>query len=445
MNRLLLFAIIPITALLGFVAGLSMKPPSEPAEPVAPAVPALAAEGEYIPNTEELAEHEMRIIALGTGLPFPRPDQAATSWLVELGNGEKFLFDMGTGSNANFNALEIPYDRLTAAFVSHLHSDHVGDFHAYWISGWTSSSLSGAGRESLELWGPSGARPEYGTRHFVEKQLESFDWDADSRHGLLLAAGAKVAVHEFDYSKVQTVYERNGVRVVSFPMVHIHDGAVGYRLEWNGLSFVYSGDGTASRWLVENGRNADVLVHETFPGPSEGEMPTEMPHPDMLIRIIMYAHTPTLVVGRLFEMTKPRLAVPYHFVSTPEVNARVEAAIRRSYTGPLALAKDFLVINVSQDEIRVRTAVPNRMPRQSMPEAYASDVGEPDTSREEPAEISEWLAEGRIDFGEMGLPQASGVRGVAMKAALTVMMRDFPEGVQPDDLMNAIAEDVGED
>ena len=77
----------------------------------------------YFPNTEPLASDEMRVIALGTGRPFVRRGQANCSWLIELGNGEKFVFDFGSGSQANFTALEIPHQDITAYFASHLHAD----------------------------------------------------------------------------------------------------------------------------------------------------------------------------------------------------------------------------------------------------------------------------------------------------------------------------------
>ena len=66
----------------------------------------------YFPGTEPLGEDEIRLIALGTGMPAARRSQAATCWLVELGNGDKFLFDIGTGANANMAALMIPFDFL---------------------------------------------------------------------------------------------------------------------------------------------------------------------------------------------------------------------------------------------------------------------------------------------------------------------------------------------
>ena len=52
----------------------------------------------YYPGSEDLGADEMRVVALGTGMPNARPKQAAACWLVELGNGDKFIFDMGLGA-----------------------------------------------------------------------------------------------------------------------------------------------------------------------------------------------------------------------------------------------------------------------------------------------------------------------------------------------------------
>jgi hypothetical protein len=52
----------------------------------------------YFPNTETMGADEVRVIACGTGMPTARRSQAATCFLVELGNGDKFLFDIGSGS-----------------------------------------------------------------------------------------------------------------------------------------------------------------------------------------------------------------------------------------------------------------------------------------------------------------------------------------------------------
>ena len=110
----------------------------------------------------------MRIIALGTGRPFVRRAQANCSWLIELGNGDKFIMDFGSGSQANFTALEIPHQDITAYFATHLHADHVGDFAQVWIGSWTGGRV-----KPLVLYGPSGPEPKYGIAHFVRRQMES--------------------------------------------------------------------------------------------------------------------------------------------------------------------------------------------------------------------------------------------------------------------------------
>ena len=47
--------------------------------------------------------------------------------LPGVGNGGKYLMDLGTGSMANVAALMIPYQYLDKVFLSHLHTDHMGD------------------------------------------------------------------------------------------------------------------------------------------------------------------------------------------------------------------------------------------------------------------------------------------------------------------------------
>ena len=59
----------------------------------------------YYPGSEALAPDEMRVVACGTGMPNQRPKQAAACWLVELGNGDKFLFDIGSESTGEVQSL----------------------------------------------------------------------------------------------------------------------------------------------------------------------------------------------------------------------------------------------------------------------------------------------------------------------------------------------------
>ena len=98
-------------------------------------IKAIKERGVYYPGTEDLAPDEMRVVALGTGMPSIRPKQAAACFLVELGNGDKFLFDIGQGSASRLAAMKIPMDYLDKVFIGHLHMDHIGDIDALWIGG----------------------------------------------------------------------------------------------------------------------------------------------------------------------------------------------------------------------------------------------------------------------------------------------------------------------
>jgi hypothetical protein len=130
----------------------------------------------YYPATEVLAENEVRVIACGTGMPDQRKAQASACFLFEFGNGEKLIFDLGTGSMRNIASLMIPYEYLDKIFVSHLHTDHWGELGALWAGGWTS------GRPGpLQIWGPSGQTLEMGTAYAVDHFLKANNWDYQTR------------------------------------------------------------------------------------------------------------------------------------------------------------------------------------------------------------------------------------------------------------------------
>ena len=113
----------------------------------------------YFPNTELLGAAEMRITALGTGMPNQTRAAVSISYLVELGNGDKFLFDMGMGSMANLFSLRPDFSKLDKVFASHLHIDHVGDFMGLHIGGWLSGRY-----DPIHIYGPTGSTPELGTK-----------------------------------------------------------------------------------------------------------------------------------------------------------------------------------------------------------------------------------------------------------------------------------------
>jgi len=306
----------------------------------------------YAPNSENLAPDEMRLIACGTGMPTARPKQAASCWLLELGNGDKFLFDVGTGSNERIAALQIPYNYLDKVFLSHLHTDHFGDLDALFIGG----ALSGR-QKPLRVWGPSGDTPERGTKYALDRLFEALTWDIDGRAGITDPRPYFFDVTEFDYKGVnEIVYQENGVTIRSIPAIHALDGPVSFIVEWNGLKFVFGGDTYPNKWYAEYAKDADLAIHECFV--TVPQLVTKFGFtPQGALAVGTQIHTAPEAFGKMMSIIKPRMAVAYHFFkdwdTAPDINDR----IRTTYDGPLSLSIDYMVWNITKDDIRVRMAI----------------------------------------------------------------------------------------
>ena len=308
----------------------------------------------YFPNTEYLGKNEMRVIILGSGMPNARKSQASASILVELGNGDKFIFDCGSESVANLGALEIPYDWLDKVFITHLHQDHFADLLALWIGGWT-----GGRHGPLRVWGPSGDKPELGTKAAIEGFRDSMLWDVTSRMGEVPSGGGEVQVNEFDYlAENKIVYKENGVIIRSWPAVHAIDGSVSYSLEWKGMKFVFGGDTYPNKWFVKYAKGADLAIHECFPTMDQLVEQYKF-DPMTAINVATHVHTAPSAFGAVMDRVKPRIAVAWHFYNDFDTRYDVYDQIRETYDGPLTLATDLLVFNVTKKDIRVREAIVN--------------------------------------------------------------------------------------
>ena len=307
----------------------------------------------YSPNSEDLGPNEMRLIACGTGMPTARPKQAASCWLLELGNGDKFIFDIGTGSAERIAAMQIPYNFLDKVFLSHLHTDHFGDLDALFVGG----ALSGR-QKPLRVWGPNGDTPERGTKYALDHLYKALTWDLDGRKGITDPRGYQpFVVTEFDYKGMnEIIYQENGVTIRSFPAIHSLDGPVSFTLEWNDLKFVFGGDTYPNKWYEEFAKDADLAIHECFIPVSA--MITKFGFtPQGALSVATQIHTAPEAFGKMMSIIKPRMAVAYHFFNDFDISPDINDRVRETYDGPLSLATDYMVWNITKDDIRIRMAV----------------------------------------------------------------------------------------
>ena len=308
---------------------------------------------------EPVPKNEMRITIFGSGYGYVRGDQADQSIYVELGNGDTFVFDLGEGSEANYMAMQVPYSKMTNLFITHYHMDHLGALPHLYTFGPSADRWT-----PMNVYGPSGATPELGTEYMIDGLKRFTNWHVTSFNGIAVpeSDGYKINVHEFDYKLNPGIaYEKNGVVIKHFPVAHSIDGGVGYRLEWNGLCVVIASDTRPTRFYYENSQNCDIVMHEIGPDPkvfAETMGVTEARANSM----IASSHTLPVALGKLFSLTKPRLAVATHILVNANTVLPSVDGIRKYYDGPLAIAQDFMVFNVSKKKITQRIGVGSGSP-----------------------------------------------------------------------------------
>jgi ribonuclease Z len=176
------------------------------------------------------------------------------------------------------------------------------------------------------------------------------------------------------------------------------DGPVSFILEWNGLKFVYGADTYPNQWFAEHAKNADLAIHESFI-----TVPVMIDKfkftPQGALDVATQVHTPPEAFGKMMSIIKPRMAVAFHFFNDFNTAPDIERRIRKTYDGPLSLSTDYMVWNITKDDIRVRMAV------------YDEDVWPPQPSEKPQVPdpnlripFSDFIANGKYDVKDVIQP-----------------------------------------
>ena len=193
----------------------------------------------------------------GAGSPLPDPDRSAPCTIVIAGE-DMFLFDVG--SSHNIGAMGFITGMLDSVFLTHFHSDHIGDLGEVMLQRW----VAGNHTSPLPVYGPAGV-----TR-VVDGFNMAYGLDSDYRtahHGdaIVPTSGKGGTAWRIDVSgdELVTVTEKDDLRISAFLVDHAPVlPAIGYRIEYKDRSIVISGDTVRSDNLIRHARGVDLLVHE---------------------------------------------------------------------------------------------------------------------------------------------------------------------------------------
>ena len=316
---------------------------------VAALTSALLGEAQVVRKGTDDKAPVLRVSLLGTGGPPPRINHFGASTLVEAG-GKKLLFDCGRGTAIRLSQL-FDFDRVRLAdvdalFLTHLHYDHTVGIADLWLSGWAM-----AGRKvPFRVWGPAG------TEAMMSHLERAYAFDVRLRRDGIGVPdqGAQVLAKDIDAG---VAYEKDGVKVTAFSVDH---GPVklafGFRVDFAGRSVVISGDTRVSENLIRHSQGVDLLIHEAFPVNALRARGPEYFGSKQWAAILQH-HTMPEQAGEVFSRVKPKLAVISHYADdqTPSADLAREmiTSARKSYSGPLEVGSDLMVIEVG-DTVQVR-------------------------------------------------------------------------------------------
>ena len=208
-------------------------------------------------------EDGLYVITTGTGAPLPDHGRAGPQTVVVAGD-QILVFDAGPGSTLNIELTPVDIGAVDALFLTHYHSDHIGDVGELMLKRWATSGPD----QPLPIYGPPGVEEVVGgfeAAYLLDKQYRI------DHHGeeAVPASGFGAEVHLFnlgsDLMSSEVVYQQGDVEVIAFNVDHAPVfPAVGYRVNYKDRSVVISGDTIFTESLIHHTKGADLLVSEAL-------------------------------------------------------------------------------------------------------------------------------------------------------------------------------------
>lgn len=276
---------------------------------------------------------DVRITFLGTGAG-NCIYRSHTAIVLDWSDGTRILLDAGSGNSVLRNGahMGIFAQDFHQVLLTHQHGDHMGGLPH--IQG--QRTMVAPDAPPLQVHGSEEALKKVQRLFEATSITHSVDQD-----GVTTIDGRKVVGWQ-PCQEGSWVSLHNGVRASLFPVDHI-SGAVGWRLESNGISVVFSGDTRFCPRLAEAAQGATVLIHEALGTESDKEGARRRGHSTAAeaAQIATQAGVSRLIITHIDS--------PFHLDSRPLID---EA--RRHFAGPITVANDLHQIAVSKHQLGVQ-------------------------------------------------------------------------------------------
>ncbi len=281
------------------------------------------------------AKPALEVIVLGSGGPraFGR---AGSSYIVRVGGVPRILVDAGPGAFLRIGELNVDLDNVDTVLLTHLHIDHSADLAAFF----NARALTSDGPISYRVFGPDGAGLFPKTSRFVDLLVGQ---DGAFAYQKTFGARETFTVRDLPIrldSASAKIVDDKGLVVEEIATHHGDCPAVAYRISYQGVVLVFSGDMDASALpnLVKLAKAADLLIFNC----AVLDPPAS---PSQLYDL----HTPPGKIGEAARDSGVKSLLLSHLAPDVEAQeAAVRKSIRASYAGPVAFATDKLRVPVGK-------------------------------------------------------------------------------------------------
>ena len=302
----------------------------------------------------------LHVFVCGSGSPLPDADRAGPCLGVVAGQ-QAFVFDAGSGSTRKLLRMGFPIERLRAAYLTHLHSDHFDGLGELLLQAWIGGSRS----TPLPVRGPAGVDQLIGgfaqayaidkgfrVAHHGEKVANPAGYGGKAEV-LALAPGQDSAL----------VYDTDGVKITMIRVNHAPVApAFGYRVDYAGRSVVLSGDTAATPTLAVAAKGTDVLFHEAMNKQMVAQMGAKLAargraSSAQIMHDIQGYHATPEEAADTARVAGAKALVLYHLVPAPPVRLIEPLFLgdaHRHFAGQLELARDGMLVSLPAGDSAIR-------------------------------------------------------------------------------------------
>jgi ribonuclease Z len=281
------------------------------------------------------ADDALRVALCGTTGPLPDFRRAKSCHAVIAG-GKFYLVDIGPESTEVLTAWRLPMDRLGGVFLTHFHSDHMGELGEFNMQSWAQGRA-----KPMSVYGPPGVE------RVVAGFSEAYTLDRDYRvahhgadllspeHWPMVAVPVGLEGPPLPTRDRRAVMLKDGdLTVTAIEVNHSPiEPAYAYRFDYKGRSVVVSGDTSKHLGLAEGAKGADVLIHEAQAKHIVAQMISATegganPRLNKIFNDIQNYHTSPAEAADIANIAGVKLLVLSHFTPPPN-NPLIAWAYRR--------------------------------------------------------------------------------------------------------------------